>query len=279
MGKKVTFAEGAEILGVPISMVSKWFSQGLFKHVELDRKSPSGPTYLLRLEELLAIKDAMEAESRGQELAQAEIAAAKENTCEAEVKDINKKRLSLVKSNSKKQVLDTPVDEPGKEIILKIEEETAAGLINSLTTYLNNFEQKFIQHMEEQADRNALKFNTMAIEHLETLKEMSFKMERVVDVLITMPQKVSDDTVKAVNEIKDMMPNMTELSELNQGTTEKLESVGKKLEQLSEEIKDTKWAVVKMARENNKNGKRDKSKKKTGSGFTSSIGKFFGLGK
>lgn len=279
MGKKVTFSEGAEILGVPISMVSKWFSQGLFKHVELDRKSPSGPTYLLRLEELLAIKDAMEAEARGQELAQAEIAAAKENTCEAEVKDINKKRLSLVKSNQHKQVLDTPTDEPSKEIILKIEEETAAGLINSLTTYLNNFEQKFIQHMEEQADRNALKFNTMAIEHLETLKEMSLKMEKVVDVLITMPQKVSADTVKAVNEIKEMMPNMTQLSEINQGTTEKLESVGKKLEKLSEEIKDTKWAVVKMARENNKSGKKEKNKKKMGSGFTSSIGKIFGLGR
>ncbi|GAB6179540.1 hypothetical protein JCM14036_08590 [Desulfotomaculum defluvii] len=279
MGKKVTFSEGAEILGVPISTVSKWFSQGLFKHVELDRKSPGGPTYLLRLEELLAIKDAMEAESRGQQLVKAEIAAAKEDACEESKRDINKKKLSLVKSNVNKQVLDNTNIEQGKAIILKIEEETAAGLINSLTSYLNNFEQKFIQHMEEQADRNALKFNTMAIEHLETLKEMSFKMEKVVDALISMPQKVSDDTIKAVNEIKEMMPDMTQLSEINQGTTEKLESVGKKLERLTEEIKDTKWAVVKMARDNNKPGKKDKGKKKIGSGFTSGIGKIFGLGK
>ncbi|ABO51439.1 hypothetical protein Dred_2936 [Desulforamulus reducens MI-1] len=279
MGKKVTFSEGAEMLGVPISTISKWFSQGLFKHVELDRKSPGGPTYLLRVEELLAIKDAIEAESMGEELARKEIAATKGNACENKI-EFTKKRLSLVKTTEKKESSAEPLtNEIGKEIVLRIQEETAAGIINSLTSYASNFEQKFLQHMEEQADKNAYKFNTMAIEHLETLKNMSLKMEKVVDVLITMPQKVSDDTVKAVSEIKEMIPDLAKVSEINKDTREKLDSVGKKLEKLSEEIKDTKWAVVKMARENNKVGKKENNKKKMSKGFVSGIGKIFGLSK
>lgn len=283
----MTFSEGAELLGVPISTISKWFSQGLFNNVELDRKGPGGGTYYLRLEELLAIKDALEAEAQGLQLAEQEIAAAQEEKYEdkrVESKEKNvdeissKRRLSLVKSGGKNNnVLENPDNNPGKEIVLRIQEDTAAGLINTLSNYLNNFEQKFLQHMEAQADKNAVKYNSMAIEHLETLKDMSAKMEKVVDALLTMPDKVSQDTAKVVQEIKEALPDMSQFSETK--TNEKLEAVGKKLERLSEEIKDTKWAVVKMARESTKNGKvvKTKNKKKLGLGF--GIGKIFGFGK
>lgn len=280
MGKKVTFSEGAELLGVPISTISKWFSQGLFKNVEIDKKGSGGPTYLLRADELLAIKDALDAERRGAEMAQQEIAAAKEKE-KPKGTDENhtKRKLSLVKSAVQKQPSEIPDRDPGKEIVLRIKEDTAAGLMNTLINTLNNFEQKFIQHMEEQADRNALKYNTMAIEHLETLKDMSCKMEKVVDALLALP-KVNEDTVKVVQEIKEMLPDINRMNESNKGTNDKLEAVGKKLEKLSEEIKDTKWAVVKMARENNKIGKRGNGdKKRFGFGFVSGIGKIFGLGK
>lgn len=283
----MTFSEGAELLGVPISTISKWFSQGLFNNVELDRKGPGGGTYYLRLEELLAIKDALEAEAQGLQLAEQEIAAAQEEKCEntkVESKDknveeiSNRRRLCLVKSVGKKNdVLEAPDHNPGKEIVLRIQEDTAAGLINTLSNYLNNFEQKFLQHMEDQADKNAVKYNSMAIEHLETLKDMSSKMEKVVDVLLTMPEKVSQDTAKVVQEIKESLPDMSQFSESK--TNEQLEVVGKKLERLSEEIKDTKWAVVKMARENTKGGKMVKSKNKKKLGFGFGIGKIFGLGK
>lgn len=280
MGKKVTFSEGAELLGVPISTISKWFSQGLFKNVELDRRGPGGPTYLLKVEELLAIKNALEAERRGEEMAQHEIAVAKEKkNMESVEENHSKRRLSLVKSTAQNQAKETTGSDPGKEIVLRIQEDTAAGLVNTLINTLNNFEQKFIQHMEEQADRNALKYNAMAIEHLQTLKDMSSKMEKVVDVLLSMP-KVNEDTARVVNEIKEMLPDISHIAESNKGTNEKLEAVGKKLERLSEEIKDTKWAVVKMARDNSKISKRGKNdKKKLGFGFVSGIGKIFGLGK
>ncbi|SHK94641.1 hypothetical protein [Desulforamulus aeronauticus] len=277
MGKKITFSEGAELLRVPISIISKWFSQGLFKDVELDRKGPGGPTYLLKLEELLAIRDSLEAEKKGIELANQEIAASQEKK-EKIGETQPKKRLSLVKSDMRTKVKDSLDPNPGKDIVLRIQEDTAAGLANTLIQYLNNFEQKFLQHMEEQADRNALKYNTMAIEHLETLKNMSTKMEKVVDALVVMPQKVTDDTVKIVSEIKEMLPDMNKLSDLNKGTDDKLEAVNKKLERLTEEIKDTKWAVVKMARDNTKVSKKMKNKGKLGFGF-SSIGKILGIGK
>ncbi len=277
MGKKITFSEGAELLRVPISIISKWFSQGLFKDVELDRKGPGGPTYLLKLEELLAIRDSLEAEKKGIELANQEIAASQEKK-EKIGETQPKKRLSLVKSDMRTKVKDSLDPNPGKDIVLRIQEDTAAGLANTLIQYLNNFEQKFLQHMEEQADRNALKYNTMAIEHLETLKNMSTKMEKVVDALVVMPQKVTDDTVKIVSEIKEMLPDMNKLSDINKGTDDKLEAVNKKLERLTEEIKDTKWAVVKMARDNTKVSKKMKNKGKLGFGF-SSIGKILGIGK
>lgn len=275
MGKKITFSEGAELLGVPISVISKWFSQGLFKDVEIDRKGPS-PTYLLRLEELLAIRDALEAEKRGLELANQEIAASQENHKDTEEVP-PKRRLSLVKSDVRTRSAAGATD-PGKEIVLRIQEDTAAGLVNTLIQYLNNFEQKFLQQMEEQADRNALKYNTMAIEHLETLKNMSVKMEKVVDALMVMPQKVTEDTARMVSEIKEMLPDINNISEINKGTDDKLEAVSKKLERLTEEIKDTKWAVVKMARENTKVSKKSKNKGKLGFGFTS-ISKMLGIGK
>lgn len=281
MGKKVTFSEGADLLGVPISTISKWFSQGLFKSVELDRRDPGGPTYLLKVEELLAIKDALDAESRGEQLAREEIAASSEKKRKENGEDVstNKRKLSLVKSNTRNKTMETPDSETRKEIVLRIQEDTAADLVNTLINYLNNFEQNFITHMEEQADRNALKYNTMAIEHLETLKDLSCKMEKVVDVLISMPQKVSDDTAKVVSEIKEMIPDINNISEVNKGTSDKLEAVGKKLERLSEEIKDTKWAVVKMARDQNKISKRGKTKNKSSFGLVSGIGKIFGLSK
>jgi len=280
VGKKVTFSEGAELLGVPISTISKWFSQGLFKNVELDRKGPGGPTYLLRLEELLAIKDALDAERRGEEMAKQEIAAAKEKKNQEDLEENHpKRRLSLVKSTAGSKAPEVSDSEPGKEIVLKIQEDTAVGLINTLINTLNNFEQKFLRHLEEQADRNALKYNTMAIEHLETLRDMSSKMEKVVDALLSIP-KVNEDTAKVVNEIKEMLPDINHITEANKGTQEKLEAVGKKLEKLSEEIKDTKWAVVKLARDHNKIGKKVKGdKKKLSFGLVNGIGKIFGLGK
>ncbi|AQS60210.1 hypothetical protein [Desulforamulus ferrireducens] len=280
MGKKITFSEGAELLGVPISVISKWFSQGLFKEVEIDRKGPS-PTYLLRLEELLAIRDALEAEKRGLELANQEIAASQEkikvekNNDHVEIPQ--KRKLSLVKSDARTRTVEGSKD-PGKEIVLRIQEDTAVGLVNTLIQYLNNFEQKFLQQMEEQADRNALKYNKMAIEHLETLKNMSHKMEQVVDALVAMPQKVTEDTTKVVSEIKELLPDINNISEINKGTDEKLEAVSKKLERLTEEIKDTKWAVVKMARDNSKVSKKIKGKGKLGFGITS-ISKMLGFGK
>ena len=274
MGKKVTFSEGAELLGVPISIISKWFSQGLFKDVELDRKGPGGPTYLLRLEELLAIRDALEAEKKGLELVNQEIAASQEKVEDTQ----QKRRLSLVKSEVRTRTVDSLNPNPGKDIVLRIQEDTAAGLANTLIQYLNSFEQKFLQHMEEQADRNALKYNTMAVEHLETLKSMSSKMEKVVDALLVMPQQVTDDTMKIVSEIKDMLPDINKISDINKGTDDKLEAVSKKLERLTEEIKDTKWAVVKMARDNTKVSKKIKNKGKLGFGF-GSIGKILGIGK
>ncbi|GAB6158497.1 hypothetical protein JCM39194_16970 [Desulfotomaculum varum] len=284
MGKKVTFSEGAELLGVPISTISKWFSQGLFKTVELDRKSPGGPTYLLRLEELLAIKDALEAERRGNELAKQEIAAAQEKQEPAEPATSQaRRRLSLVKSPAGEQpgeqILAGTGSDPGKEIVLKIQEDTAMGLVNALVSTLNNFEQKFLSHLAEQADRNAMKYNTMAIEHLDTLRDMSTKMEKLVDALLTMP-KVNEDTARVVNDIKEMLPNINQIAENHKGTQEKLEVVGKKLEKLSEEIKDTKWAVVKLARDNHKAGKKYKrDKDKAGFGWVSGIGKILGFGK
>lgn len=288
VGKKVTFSEGAELLGVPISTISKWFSQGLFKEVELDRKGPGGGTYYLKLEELLAIKDALEAETRGLQMAQEEIAAAKEKSKdkskdkheEKKLNEINSKRkLSLVKATNKQQTVEAPKADTGKEIVLRIEEDTAAGLINTLSNYLNNFEQKFLQHMEQQADKNAVKYNSMAIQHLETLKDMSSKMERVVDALITMPQKVTEDTARVVQEIKESLPDLSEMAEANKGTSDKLDAVSKKLEKLSEEVKDTKWAVVKIARDHGRTDKtKGKNKKKIGLGF-GGLGKLFGIGK
>ena len=213
MGKKVTFSEGAELLGVPINTISKWFSQGMFKNVELDRSNIGSPTYLLRVEELLAIKDALEAELKGREMAKQEIAAAQEKNKEKKDEEINvaRRKLSLVKPSGKKQ---TPQESKNlstdkeKEIVLRVQEDMALSLINTLVSYLNNFEQNFLQHLEEQADKNMVKYNTMAIEHLDTLKEMSVKMETVVDALLNMPQKVTEDTAKVVNEIKEMIPDL-----------------------------------------------------------------------
>lgn len=288
MGKRVTFSEGAEIVGVPINTISKWFSQGLFKNVDIDRNSPGGPTYLLKVEELFAIKDALEAEYKGEEMARQEIAAAQEKKNKEKAEDVlmQKRKLSLVKSNVKDRKPENIVDRSsntGKEIVLKIQEDTAAGLINMLIGYLNNFEQKFLQHLEEQADKNMLKYNTMAIEHLDTLKEMSSKMETVVDALLKMPQKVTEDTVKVVSEIKEMIPEMKNFGDAK-GTNEKLDAFCKKLDKLSEEIKDTKWAVVKLARENNKVNKKASSKRISMPtfgipGLVMGIGKMFKMGK
>lgn len=281
MGKRVTFSEGAELIGVPISTISKWFSQGLFKSVELDKKGPNGPTYLLKVEELLAIKDSLEAEARGEELAKKEIAASLEkNSKENNTGTVNKRKLSLVKSSTrpKSDLTSVPLS-PGKEIVLRIQEDTAAGLINTLTQYLNNFEQSFIQQMEQQADKNLVKYNTMAIEHLDTLKDLSDKMEKVVDALATMPRQVSDDTVKIVNEIRDLMPDLNNIGEINKGTNEKLEAVSKKLEKLGEEIKDTKWAVVKMARDSKPGKKLKPLKGKTQFPTFGITNIFSGLGK
>ncbi|AEF93317.1 hypothetical protein Desca_0423 [Desulfotomaculum nigrificans CO-1-SRB] len=292
MGKKVTFSEGAELLGVPISTISKWFSQGLFKSVDLDRQSPNGPTYLLRMEELLAIKDALEAEGKGLAMAKQEIAAAGEKKAEKKKSQndddtiVGRRKLSLVKANSKNNAVDNSnTGDSGREIVLRIQEDVVANLINTLTTYLNNFEQKFLQHLEEQADKNMLKYNTMAIEHLETLKDMSAKMETVVDALVAMPQKVTGETAEMVNKIKEIIPDINQITQANTGTNEKLEAVNKKLERLTEEIKDTKWAVVKLARENNKIGKKVKNKNKAASsgfgvnGLVSGLGKIFKLGR
>ncbi|MDO7789105.1 hypothetical protein [Desulforamulus aquiferis] len=287
MGKKVTFSEGAELLRVPISTISKWFSQGFFKSVELDKKGPNGPVYLLKVEELLAIKDALEAEARGEELAKKEIAASSEKKKNNAPDGGGRRKLSLIKSASKpKETNHLEQPSPGKEIVLRIQEDTAAGLINTLHQYLNNFEERFIEHMEQQADKNIVKYNTMAIEHLETLKDLSNKMEKVVDALVTTPHQVSSDTLKIVNEIKDMMPEINYIGEMNKGTNEKLEAVSKKLEKLGEEIKDTKWAVVKMAREKNKVGKKAKvvgAKSLLPSfgvtGWVSGIGKFLRISK
>lgn len=288
MGKKITFSEGAEMLGVPISIISKWFSQGFFKSVELDKKGPDGPVYLLKTEELLAIKDALEAEAKGIEMSKKEIAASKESKeNNGQEKGINRRKLSIIKSSPRvKELTSLEQENPGKDIVLRIQEDTAASLINTLHQYLNNFEQRFIEQMELQADKNLVKYNTMAIEHLDTLKDLSSKMEKVVDALVTKPGQVSSDTLKIVNEIKEMMPDLNNFDEMNKGTNEKLEAVSKKLEKLGEEIKDTKWAVVKLARDKHKMGKKAQTVKPGlslpafgVSGLVSGIGKFFRIGK
>lgn len=276
------------MLGVPISIISKWFSQGFFKSVELDKKGPDGPVYLLKTEELLAIKDALEAEAKGIEMSKKEIAASKESKeNNGQEKGINRRKLSIIKSSPRvKELTSLEQENPGKDIVLRIQEDTAASLINTLHQYLNNFEQRFIEQMELQADKNLVKYNTMAIEHLDTLKDLSSKMEKVVDALVTKPGQVSSDTLKIVNEIKEMMPDLNNFDEMNKGTNEKLEAVSKKLEKLGEEIKDTKWAVVKLARDKHKMGKKAQTVKPGlslpafgVSGLVSGIGKFFRIGK
>lgn len=263
MDSRYTFSEAAEQTGLKISTISKWYSEGRLKSAVLERNHPGGPTYFVDLNE---IEDLKNYDQNKNIKVIEEIAAAIEPKSAGSATRIivgqnhgrpeNRHPQLVKKIQAKKVKKPTAIAVDGKHIslvrrsedlVVKVKEESIINAISSLMVYFNGLEKRFTDHVELQNARNLKGYKSLVDEHLTVLKSFSEKMDQAVTLLSTLPQQLSEDTVKTLGEIKTILPNIEQINAQSNANCSQLSEMVKKIDNLSDEIKETKWAVVKIS--------------------------------